>query len=76
MSIMVPLSTEVCLGSGDIVLDGDPPPLGEGHSSPHFQPTALARIPTGSHFTHNPFCQLGSARRTALVAILPKLPPV
>ena len=41
------LGTEVGLGPGDIVLDGDPGPHGKGHSSPptflaHF---ALARSP-------------------------------
>jgi len=34
--IRIPLDTEVFLGPGDIVLDGDPPPHGKGHSSPHF----------------------------------------
>jgi len=58
------------------VLSGDPPPHGKGHSSPQFSAIALARIPAGSHFTHNPFCRLGSARRAAVVAMLPELPPV
>jgi len=33
----MPLGTEVGLGPGDILLDGDPqlPPNGKGHSSPH-----------------------------------------
>ena len=36
--INMPLGTEVCLGPGHIVLDGDPaPPNGKGHSSPHFR---------------------------------------
>jgi len=34
--IRIPLGTEVRLGPGDIVLDGDPPPHAKGHSSPHF----------------------------------------
>jgi len=35
--IKMPLHTEVGLGSGHIVLDGDPAPLPKrGHSSPHF----------------------------------------
>jgi len=46
---------EVGLGPGDIVLDGDPAhPPRQGHSKPNFQLTALARIPAGPHFTHNP----------------------
>jgi len=33
----IPLGTGVCLGPGDIVLDGDPAlPHGKGHSSPQF----------------------------------------
>jgi len=32
--IMIPLGTEVGLGPGDIVLDGDPAPHGKGH--PYF----------------------------------------
>jgi len=63
---------EVGLGPGDIVLDGDPArPPRKGHSKPNFQLTALARIPAGPHFTHNPYCRLGSARWAALVAIHP-----
>jgi len=34
--IRIPLGTEVCLGPGDTVLNGDPPLHGKGHSSPHF----------------------------------------
>ena len=48
--------TEVLLGLGDIVLDEDPPPRGKGHSIPTFRPAALAGIPAGPHFTHNPYC--------------------
>jgi len=60
------------------VLGGDPaPPYGKGQAqariatAPTFQPTALARLPAGPHFTHNQHCRLGSAWRAALVAILP-----
>jgi len=31
--IRIPLGTEVCLGPGDIVLDGGPPLRWKGHSS-------------------------------------------
>jgi len=45
----MPLSTEVDLSSGHIVLDGDPaPPTQKGHSSPHplFDPCLLwSRLP-------------------------------
>jgi len=35
--IKTPLGTEVCLGPGGIVLDGDPArPHGKGHRNPHF----------------------------------------
>ena len=37
----MPLGTEVGLGPGDIVLDGDPPPHGKGHSSRHFRPMCI-----------------------------------
>ena len=36
---------------------------------PRFGP--LAPIPAGPHFAHNLYCRLGSARRAALVAVLP-----
>jgi len=62
--IRIPLGTDVRLGPGDIVLDG-------GTAAPTFRPNALARILAGLHFTHNPYCPLGNARRAALVAILP-----
>ena len=41
--IMMPLSIEVGLGSGDFVLDGDPapPPKKRGHTTPIFGPTLL-----------------------------------
>jgi len=32
--IRMPLGTEVSLGPGDIVLDGDPLPHGKGHNRP------------------------------------------
>jgi len=32
--IRIPLGTEVGLGPGDSVLDGDPPSHGKGHSTP------------------------------------------
>jgi len=57
--IRIPLSMEVCLVPCDIVLDGDPPPHGKWHSSPRLSGPLL--WPTGSHFTHDPFCRLGSA---------------
>jgi len=66
--IRIPLGTEVCLSPGDIVLDRDSPPMERGTAAPTFYPTALARIPAGPHFTHNPFCRLA--------AVLPELPPV
>ena len=34
--IKIPLGTEVCLGPGDIVLDGDSAPHGKGTAAPHF----------------------------------------
>ena len=68
--IRIPLGPEVDLGPGDSVLYGDAALYANGHSSPTFRPTALAGTPTGPHFTHNPYCRLGSARRAALVAIL------
>ena len=41
--IKMPLGTEVGLGAGDIVLDGDPASLPKkGHSSPHFRPMSIA----------------------------------
>ena len=40
--IKMPLGTEVGLGPGDIVLDGDPaPPTEREHSSPHFWPISI-----------------------------------
>jgi len=39
--IRVPLSTEVGLGSGDIVLDGEPAPLLKGAQPPIFGPCVL-----------------------------------
>jgi len=41
----MPLGTEVGLGPGDIVLDGDPAPLlqGGGHSLPIFGPYIVAK---------------------------------
>jgi len=60
--IRIPLGTEVGLGPGDSVLDGDPaPPSRKGEQQPPtLRPTALARIP------HNPYCRLGSVRRADL----------
>jgi len=38
----MPLGTEVCLGPGDIVLDGDPvSPHGKGALSPAFRPMSI-----------------------------------
>ena len=70
--IKMPLGTVVDLGLGDVVLDWDAAlPRKGAQQSPTFRPTALAHIPAGPPFTHNPYCRLGSARRAALVAILP-----
>jgi len=46
------------------------PPHTEAQKPPTFWPTALAPIPAGPHFTHNLYCQLGSAQWAALMAIL------
>jgi len=74
--VRIPLGTKIGLGPGDIMLDGDPasPPRKGTQQLSHF----LARIPAGPHFTHNPYCELSSERRAALVTILPdkKLSPV
>ena len=43
--IRIPLGTEVCLGPGNIVLDGDPAPKEKGTATPSYRPTALAGIP-------------------------------
>jgi len=71
--IKIPPGMEVGLSPGGIMLDGDPaPPSRKGaQQPPTFQPTALACILTGPHFTHNPYCRLGIARRVAVMAILP-----
>jgi len=58
------------------VSDGDHLPTERGTAAPTFRPTALAHIPASPRFTHNPFCQLRSARRAALVAIPLELQPV
>jgi len=69
--IRIPLGMEVCLGSGDIVLYGDPYlPTERDTADHHFSATALARIPADPHFTHNPYCRIGSAQRAALVYLL------
>jgi len=40
----MPLGTEVDLGPGDIVLDGNPaPPKNRGHSTPNFGPCIVAK---------------------------------
>jgi len=39
--IKMPLSMEVCLGPGHIVLDGDPALPEKGHSAPIFGPYLL-----------------------------------
>jgi len=58
--IRIPLGMEVCIGTGNTVLDREGPTSpGKGaQQPPTFRPTALARFPTGPHFTHNPFCRL------------------
>jgi len=41
----MPLGTEVGLGPGDIVLDGDPAPPRNGHKSPaSFQPVSIVAM--------------------------------
>jgi len=42
-----------------------------GTADPHFSAhcSGARRIPTGLHFTHNPYCRLGSVWWTVLVAI-------
>jgi len=62
----VPLGTEVGLGPGDIVLDGDPDPLRKWHRSPHFsahvycgQTAGWIRIPLGREVCIGP----GDVRR-------------
>jgi len=37
----MPLRTEVGLGPGDIVLDGDPPPLPKTGTAPNFWPVSI-----------------------------------
>jgi len=56
--IRIPLSTDICLGPGDIVLDGDPasPPRKGTQQSPTSRPTALSDISAVPHFTHNLYC--------------------
>ena len=70
--IRIPLGMEVDLGPGDNVLDGDPasPSTQRGTAVPHFSAHCSGPHPRRPHFTHNPHCRLGSARRAALVAIL------
>jgi len=69
--IRIPLRTEVRLGPGHIVRWGPSSALHtKGSAAPTFPPTALAHIPAGPHFTHNPYCRLGSVRRAAVVEIL------
>jgi len=42
----MPIGKEVGLGSGHIVLDGNPAPLGKGHNGPNFSADfALVRSP-------------------------------
>jgi len=41
--IKVPLGTEVDLGPGDIVLDGNPVRHQGGHSTPNFGPRVVAK---------------------------------
>ena len=60
--IKMPLGTEVDLGPGDIVLDGDPPiPLRKGHRSPHLsalvycgQTAEWIMIPLGMEVSRGP----------------------
>jgi len=51
--IKMPLGTEVGLGPGDIVLDGDPAPHGQGHSSP---PQFSAHVYCGQTVAHLSNC--------------------
>jgi len=39
--IKMPLGTKVCLGPGDIVLDGNPAPSKKGRSTPTFRPVSI-----------------------------------
>jgi len=58
-SIKMPLGTEhteVVLGPGDIVYCNQASPTENYAATPTFRPTALGRIATGPHFTHNPHC--------------------
>ena len=57
----MPLGTEVGLGPGDIVLDGDPAPLPKKATEPHFsahvycgQTAGWAKIPTGTEIGLGP----------------------
>jgi len=53
--IKMTLGIEVGLGTGDIVLDGDPAaPHGKGHSSPHF----WAHVHCGQTIAHLSNCKL------------------
>jgi len=50
--IKMSLGTEVGLGPGHIVLDGDPAPLGKGHSSPTNFSTHVCCGPTVAHVSN------------------------
>jgi len=51
--IRMPLGKEVGLGPGDVVLVGEPAPLGKGHSRPHISTHfALARSPISAAAEH------------------------
>jgi len=50
--IKMPLGTEVGLGPGDFVLDGDQSLHGKGHSTPTFQPTSINCGQTVAHLSN------------------------
>ena len=52
--IKMPVGTEVGLGPGDIVLDGDPAPPKKGHSLPNFRPVSVVakRLPISDTAEH------------------------
>jgi len=71
--IKIPPGTEVGLGPGDIVLDGDPaPPMERSTAAPnHFSAPCSGRHPRRPAFY--PYYRLGSACLAAVMAILPDI---
>ena len=73
--INMPLGTEVGLGPGHIVLDGDRAPTQKGHSSCPFQPMSIfaKRSPisaTAEHLFHLPQDCWRKARCSSLISVL------